>query len=458
MKSLPDYLRENLGKPIYESELEKYVYKLLLNLYSPHSIAREVKYANARGVYYADFVITTKNSNCQIIIEAKSTHLIEERTLIRLIERVYPQPIQTYFVLTDGAKALIVDKIGQKPKEQDFESFLSEQKTTQVAALQIENIKIKLHEAIEKSDQNIQDENIRNSHDGIKRMLHDYVESLKQDDIKNDNKDNHIFWINESKQREFYQLLLKKEDIKQVVKFSGARSLYNMLDNHTMNMCSLICMNDPSEKDYADTYLGTKEPVDNSANTFIISTCDINVENDLTMWRLYADDTKGICTRFDINTNKIGTNGFFLSHVSYATENGYHYELEIIKSIKDNIPNFVFNEWNIWKHFFKKNQYAIEREIRLLYFPEDDNRINEVDSKWFKDAKTEIYSEMKLFDLTKADTHFPFTLNAVVLGTNFPQKKDNAVQFNNRFAKSNIIRNVPDQGDYVLPSTIEDYR
>ena len=458
MKSLPDYLKENLGKPIYESELEKFVYELLLNYYSAHSIAREVKFANANGVYYADFVINITEPDYQIIIEAKSTHYIEERVLYRLAERVYPQNIRTYFVLTDGNKALVEDGADKKLVEQNLEEFLKSKKIRKGNALLIDDIKNQFHKAIDESDIDIQDEKVRESHDGIKRMLHEYVDSLKQDDIKNDNKDNHIFWINESKQREFYQLLLKKEDIKQVVKFSGARSLYNMLDNHTMNMCSLICMNDPSEKDYADTYLGTKEPVDNSANTFIISTCDINVENDLTMWRLYADDTKGICTRFDINTNKIGTNGFFLSHVSYATDNGYHYELEIIKSIKENIPNFVFNEWNIWKHFFKKNQYAIEREIRLLYFPEDDNRINEVDSKWFKDDKTEIYSEMKLFDLTKANTHFPFTLNAVVLGTNFPQKKDNAAQFNNRFAKSNIIRNVPDQGDYVLSSTIEDYR
>lgn len=455
MKSLPEYLKENLGRPIYESEMERYVYKLLLNFYSSHSISREVKFANANGVYYADFVINLPNSDYQIIIEAKSTHFIEERTFIRLKERVYPQPKKTYLVLTDGEKALVTDGIETSIEEQNLEEFLDSKKTLDNHALTIGEIKELYHIAIEKS---YQDKNIRNDHEALKKKLHEYVDSLTQDDIEYDDKNASIFLVKKPKQRDFYQLLLPEGNIKQVVKFSGARSLYNMLDYHTMNMCSLICMNDPSEKNYADTYIGINEPVDNSAKTFIISTCDINVENDLTMWRLYADDTKGVCTRFDISTDKIGTNGFFLSRVSYAAENGYHFELEIIKSIRKNIPNFVFNEWNIWKHFFKKNQYAIEREIRLLYFPEDDNRINEVGSKWFKEDKTDIYSEMKLFDLTKANTHFPFTLNAVILGTNFPQKEENAKQFNRRFARSNIIRNISYQSDYVLESTIEDYR
>lgn len=458
MKSLPDYLKESLDRPVYESELEKYVYTKLQDYYSVHRIEREVKFENERGLYYADFVINYQEKDLQIIIEVKATHFITARILSRTAERVYPQNRRTYLVLTDGENALITDGKANNLKVQDLDKFLASTKPLEEENLSLDAIKTRLHNIVEICYNDIRDEIVKEKDREKLQLIHKYIDSLENADIENIENDRALFMIRKSKQRELYRILLGSNEVKQVIKFSGERSLYSMLDYNSMNMCSLICMNDPSEKDYADSYVGIKEKVDNSAETFIISACEGNLENNLTMWRLYADDAKGVCTRFDIIPSRLFTNGFFMSPVSYASEDGYHFELEIIKYIKDGLPNIIFNEWNIWKHFFKKNLYAIEQEVRLLYFPSEDNRSNEVANKWFKDDRTSIYSEMKLFDLTKDNSQFPLLLNNVVLGVKFPLKNENAGQFNRRFIKSGIIRKKTAPADYVSPSKIEDYR
>jgi hypothetical protein len=180
------------------------------------------------------------------------------------------------------------------------------------------------------------------------------------------------------------------------------------------------------------------------------------------MWRLYGDDAKGICIRFDIQKDKINEKGFTLAPVSYANKDGFHFELEVIKQIREHSAisgkQFVFNNWKIWKHFFKKYQFSIEQEIRLLFLPEVEGASEQAESKWFLDDRTSIYSEMKLFDVSTLDTDFPLVVNKIILGVRFPSNKDNADQINTCFLRSNIALIDQKRTEIVIPSTITDYQ
>ena len=299
-----------------------------------------------------------------------------------------------------------------------------------------------------------------------------YINNLKKSDLEQiPNGDTH-YAFKKDKERELYHILLGNynKEQGQIVKFSSARSIYNMLDNNTMNMCSLVCMNDPSELDYADNYgeeieeiqreSDTKMKISNAQNIFIISCCREEVEQDLTMWRLYADDTQGVCIRFEVDENKLNKNGFYIAPVSYAQDVSSHFELEIIKKIREKLRTswqIEIREWEVWKHFFKKKLYSIEKEIRLLYFPAEDVFSASVNNKWFIDDRTSTYTEMKLFNISNQYSHFPLSVSKVILGVKFPNKKLNTVLLNYRFDESNIIHS-NNKEEIVTSSKIEDYR
>ena len=101
--------------------------------------------------------------------------------------------------------------------------------------------------------------------------------------------------------------------------------------------------------------------------------------------------------------------------------------------------------------------YAVENEIRLLYMPSEYIPLSE--SIWFTDDRTSIYSEMKVFDLSRS-TAFPLSLSRVVLGIKFPMPKENIPQFNRRFTKSGICIHKSEERDKKLVSLsdIENYR
>ena len=219
-------------------------------------------------------------------------------------------------------------------------------------------------------------------------------------------------------------------------------------------------MNDPSEKDYADNFIGVQEEaIDNSADTFIISACDENSETNLTMWRLYGDDAKGVCLKFWIDKTKLNQNGFYLAPVSYAKSHKDHYELNIIKNIlvqpKSKRWKIELSEWNVWKHFFKQHTYAVEREIRLVYLPSEFIPIAK--SIWFVDDRTSVFSEMKAFDLSKS-TAFPLTLSRVILGTKFPRNEENIPQYKRRLTASHICIHKTEDKELVSRCDIENYR
>jgi len=70
------------------------------------------------------------------------------------------------------------------------------------------------------------------------------------------------------------------------------------LKSGAQRMFGIVAMNDKTEGNYVDEYIGFKRTRDRKndyINRFILSCCDISLEDDLTMFCMYGDDARGVC-------------------------------------------------------------------------------------------------------------------------------------------------------------------
>lgn len=281
-------------------------------------------------------------------------------------------------------------------------------------------------------------------------------------------KDVHITYnsiaLTDQKENELFKALLGKYEGKYLYRYMSAASFYRILNDEKISMCSLNGMNDTTEIKYADDYCNIPPfieiypyPFDYTndvrrANDDFISSCvSEELADDLTMWRLYGDNGKGVCLRF-----KVGKvpNDFYLAPVSYATEPDHHPELQFIvdlSSINIEGSKFGLYKLGIWKHFFKPYEYRTEKEIRL-YKP----YYNEESMKWIS-TQDGIYCPIIEFPITRKDYTYPLLLDAIILGPNFPHRKVNKVQIKHRLSQSDIKVNFWEK-EIVMNSLITCYR
>lgn len=409
-----------------EYNREEDVLTMLKKHCSPYRISQSPILDETNRLFYPDFIIYDEKREIQFVLEIKiASSKYLESAIDKVFERLFNKYPQATFVLTNGKKAVVREP--DKRYTKDFQSLLVQLLPSTNSLKNITDSEIQsffssaVNGLIQKSKS---DEKGKKKTELIK-----FINSLKREDIKSDNIDPSIFYLTHKKERELIQILLGKYKKNTVIKFSSSRSLYELLDKGTIGMCSLVCMNDSSEIDYADKKVNTIKTIDDAADSFIISSCDDKRVKDLTIWRLYADDAKGVGIKYTINKRKI-RNAFYLAPISYEDPNGYHWELDVIKSLLHSIPlkgcRFVLKDWLVWKHFFKNHSYAVEEEIRLLYQPK--KKAKKGENVWFVDDRTSIYSEMRLFDIRKKKSGCPLELNQIVLGTRFPEPITNMKQ------------------------------
>ena len=255
---------------------------------------------------------------------------------------------------------------------------------------------------------------------------------------------------------------------KRVCRYTSLSSLFRMLSEARQSMCSTICMNDKTENDYSVKYLSNAVPLSNviqriearspktdaQSMCFILSGSRMGKKDDLNMWRLYGDDSKGVCLWYEIEDMP---DNFFLSRVSYA-KNETHAELTYLASKMGKAVcgrNFEVRNFKSWLHFFKPAEYAIEEEIRLLYEMPDVNLLESLHGKWILNSENGIIAPVVSFSVDKKNSQFPLVLSRIVLGPNLQERNINKDQLR-LMIRSKQIR-VTDDFEIVF-STIESYR
>lgn len=253
-----------------------------------------------------------------------------------------------------------------------------------------------------------------------------------------DEYDDH-FYFKENKELEFWQQLLKSNHsgINTIYRYTSLETALLILKNNTYRMYGIVGMNDKSEIDYFDNYCNSTDKAQSYPilNNLFLSSCSLLKDN-LTMWRLYGDDAKGVCLSFDINPNI--TDSFLLQSISYEDDQRINTKLNIIKDLLN--VNVVFNDIDKWKHFFKANDYIIEQEVRLL-FQDTGQSVLVKNKDWIKSKDNSIinpYVEFEIFN----NTEFPLILKEIRLGPKCPEQETNKYQIQELIRQHKLSINV----------------
>lgn len=244
-------------------------------------------------------------------------------------------------------------------------------------------------------------------------------------------------------ENQFFNKMFGEFKDTQICRYTGLKTIFDMFSYLSFRMSGLVGMNDKSEVNYVENYLNKdngnisvdKPLIKEHHNTIIainnryITSCSrIERKDDLTLWRLYSDDAKGVCLVFDVKTNNLNKH-VLLQKVKYADANGNHKELDFLKQIKVEVESltgfkFEFRKLGYWKHFFKAHDYAIEEEVRLLII--DNKTLDKLKTDWVMTYTHSIINPVIDFRLNSKQ--FPIHLRTVLLGPKCPEQETNFVQ------------------------------
>ncbi|MBT1696071.1 DUF2971 domain-containing protein [Fulvivirgaceae bacterium PWU4] len=282
------------------------------------------------------------------------------------------------------------------------------------------------------------------------------------------NKDGRFFSFKDNRElglqnfeNRLFSHLLKPVTSQVVCRYTTLEATFQMINKKTFRMGSNMAMNDRGEIDYADKYLGIYyKPLDKMSlkemqrlNLSFISSCTTQQkEDDLTMYRLYGEDSRGTCLCFNV-VNGVQDQHMLIREVSYGRSRNDHPELTILRKIIDNLHakfkvRFRFLFLDTWKHFFKSHDYESEKEIRLLYL--DNNKYPPKEMGWVLTHPDKVLSRYVFFELNSR--HFPLQLYKIILGPNCPDPVLNRKQFGVLLEERNLKR------IEVANSDIESYR
>jgi len=459
-------------KPLFMTKEEIKVYEEIEKVFSADSFSYETDVPlRTDRLSFGRVVdaIIFKDNDPIIVVEVNSgmTTLAEERLrsymlACRVTWGILTDSIHYRLLNSDGVKTDLdsLDKVKevfahrhneeniQENKEQilkDIHSFIQliSEKTKKYSNARVKNIISNLAKA---KDLITKNENLVISSNG--------VVSFKDDDTED----------------MFFKTLFGDVGKVTLCRYTTVNSLYLTIRDAKHNMCNINCMNDKGESSYADEYIkintldNKTKRITDSNNSFILSLSEKEKEDNLTMWRLYGDDAKGVCLRYENNENVKGKKHFHKAKVSYALEDGYHPELELVKYLTSEQANskiwiFDFRRWEIWKHFFKSFNYQDEKEVRLLYIaPKKENDKN-IDTVWMQDYKSGIICEMKLFnyEYSENSNSFPLKITHIYLGPKSSEKNVNVEQIAYMLSKSRVYK-TEDPYSMVNITKIDDYR
>jgi len=228
--------------------------------------------------------------------------------------------------------------------------------------------------------------------------------------------------------------------------YTTFESFWKILENGTIKLSSILGLNDKSELNFTDlstikqNYHPTR--MNKFSRTFIFSLSKL--EDNLNQWRLYGDDGQGVCLFFKPkNIFSIARDpNLQLREIFYGDD-----VVKIFRRIKaavEKVENAIFlTDFNENRHFFKKNDYEYEEEVRFLLF---DNK-----------EEYKIHWDINRFDILNPFVYipledFPLQIMYASFGPKMKEREQNLANAEHFIRQSNLSK-------FPLGvSTIDSYR
>ena len=246
-------------------------------------------------------------------------------------------------------------------------------------------------------------------------------------------------------ENDFFRTLINKRKQTLFYRYMSLNSAFCTLRNLKYRMNSIVGMNDKSEIHFYDqTVLSKGKQLGEVSERIFLSSFSVLGDRDLTMWRLYGDDGKGVCLAFKVKGDF--NDGIF---------NGVYYAKKTRDSVIHLLRSLIqygFKFYNIdkWKHFFKPAEYEKEEEFRVVFSLPEYDLSNKDIGGWNITDSSKIISPYILLDMTSPD--FPLKLEKVILGPKCPES-----ELNKRLIKK-LLEKTPFSDVEITSSNIKTYR
>lgn len=206
--------------------------------------------------------------------------------------------------------------------------------------------------------------------------------------------------------------------------YTSYESLLKIFDKKKLRMSSIAGLNDRDELSYFDATTNSNigdpyhyKRIETFNNRFLLS-CSY-LKDDLNQWRLYGNDGCGVSIEFEIQ--KGSQNGFYIGNILYGTNVLDELNATIDELYQKYNIAFVFNQFSIWKHFFKSEYWDYEKEIRLIYW----NTKVYIESEYeWSINKYNILTKYHYIDLS----NLPVRITKIILGPKLSESELNKAQ------------------------------
>lgn len=224
-----------------------------------------------------------------------------------------------------------------------------------------------------------------------------------------------------------------------VAKYTSLDTVLMMLNSKKMRMMSVTAMNDKLEighlygklRNEDSTYLEDKTKIYYARQRYITSFT--NKIDDLTMWRLYGDDGKGVCLVF---LEPYDCHYYFPIDYSGKNSKIYLEAKKICEELYKNGIKFAFKSLeSTWQYFLKPKGFSDEQELRYLKM--DGSKPD----GYLLSANGVISSYKDYFlvpDEDNPEKAFPAHLQGVILGPNMKNVEINKFQLEALAAEKGI--------------------
>lgn len=203
-------------------------------------------------------------------------------------------------------------------------------------------------------------------------------------------------------------------------KYTSLRTAFEMINQCSFRMNGIAGMNDNSEGYYWDEAVtGKKQEPKDTINDYFISSFSTEYDN-LTLWRLYGDDGKGVCLTFKVIKGS-EISGMTLGAIKYMPKDDSNFEF--FRTLDK--TNFVYQDIEQWKCFFKSQEYKEEKEYRLM-LKKNENDLNVKESGYYITNSNSIINPYVTLNMNSGE--FPLELKTITFGPKFPEQKVNQLQ------------------------------
>lgn len=239
--------------------------------------------------------------------------------------------------------------------------------------------------------------------------------------------------------RHYFESDYYLKDENQFIHFCSAKKMYSIINSGQIRLYNLSHQNDKDEFKFAAQLLGESPLACEKIRRRIysLSMCRSETEADLTLWRLYGDDTKGVGLKLKIVNNPFYWMQYHLSQIYYGNiEKLLTYKSRKDEFEKTNKFRFIIG-LERFLGFHKSEHYSVEKEVRLIYVHKnrenpfsfltktiDPNTLPEyISINLFNNY---IYNEGQISDICHMDKPI-IEIEEIVLGPNF--RENNLIDF-----------------------------